>query len=146
MNWPILSIVIWLPIAGGIVVMLLGSERAKLGKQLALGVSIITFLFLSYVPDPTDDPEVARVLAADELTRLRRERFLDLPRFINTNPRDVRARAEDALAALAAGGPEAERARHEAVAVRRCAKRPREPPSQPATACSSRRSFAATAR
>jgi len=78
-----------------------------------IGVSIITFLFLSYVPDPTDDPEVARVLAAEELTRLRRERFLDLPRFINPDPRDVRARVEDALAALAAGGPESERARHE---------------------------------
>jgi len=43
MNWPILSVVIWLPILGGIAVMLCGSERAQLGKQLALGVSIITF-------------------------------------------------------------------------------------------------------
>ena len=44
MNWPILSVVVWLPILGGIAVMLLGSERAQLGKQLALGVSIITFV------------------------------------------------------------------------------------------------------
>ena len=43
MNWPILSIVIWLPIFGGIAVMLLGSERTQLGKQVALGVSIVTF-------------------------------------------------------------------------------------------------------
>ncbi|HVJ29544.1 MAG TPA: NADH-quinone oxidoreductase subunit M, partial [Gammaproteobacteria bacterium] len=43
MNWPILSVVVWLPILGGIAVMLLGSERAQLGKQLALGISIITF-------------------------------------------------------------------------------------------------------
>src|SRR5690242_12078659 len=43
MNWPILSLVVWLPILGGIAVMLLGTERAQLGKQLALGVSIITF-------------------------------------------------------------------------------------------------------
>jgi len=43
MNWPILSVVVWLPILGGIAVMSLGSERAQLGKQLALGVSIITF-------------------------------------------------------------------------------------------------------
>lgn len=41
---PLLSILVWLPIAGAIVVMLLGSERAALGKQVALGVSILTFL------------------------------------------------------------------------------------------------------
>jgi NADH-quinone oxidoreductase subunit M len=43
MNLPILSLVVWLPILGGIAVMLLGSERAQLGKQLALGISIVTF-------------------------------------------------------------------------------------------------------
>jgi NADH-quinone oxidoreductase subunit M len=43
MNWPILSIVVWLPIFGGIAVLALGSERARLGKQIALGVSIVTF-------------------------------------------------------------------------------------------------------
>jgi NADH-quinone oxidoreductase subunit M len=44
MSWPILSVVIWLPIAGAIVVMLLGSDRAELAKRLALGVSALTFL------------------------------------------------------------------------------------------------------
>jgi len=45
MNWPLLSVVIWLPIAGAIVVLLLGSgARAQLGKQLSLGVSILTFV------------------------------------------------------------------------------------------------------
>ena len=44
MNWPILSVVVWLPIFGGIAVMLLGSERAQLGKQVALGTSIVTFV------------------------------------------------------------------------------------------------------
>src|SRR5262245_10224237 len=43
MNWPILSVLVWLPIFGGIAVLALGSERAQLGKQIALGVSIITF-------------------------------------------------------------------------------------------------------
>ena len=43
-GWPILSILVWLPIAGAIVVMLLGADRAALGKQIALGVSILTFL------------------------------------------------------------------------------------------------------
>ncbi len=43
MNWPILSIIVWLPILGGIAVMALGSQRAELGKQVALGTSILTF-------------------------------------------------------------------------------------------------------
>src|SRR5688500_12896343 len=43
MNWPILSVLVWLPIFGGIAVLGLGSERAQLGKQIALGVSIVTF-------------------------------------------------------------------------------------------------------
>jgi NADH-quinone oxidoreductase subunit M len=43
MNWPILSVLVWLPILGGIAVMLLGSARAQLGKQVALGTSILTF-------------------------------------------------------------------------------------------------------
>ncbi len=42
---PLLSILIWLPIAGGIAVLALGSgERAQSGKQLALGVSVLTFV------------------------------------------------------------------------------------------------------
>src|SRR5688572_10967210 len=45
MTWPILSVVVWLPIFGGILVLLLGSgERRQLGKQVALGVSIVTFV------------------------------------------------------------------------------------------------------
>jgi len=45
MTWPVLSVIVWLPILGGIVVMLLGSEqRAQLGKQVALGTSILTFV------------------------------------------------------------------------------------------------------
>jgi NADH-quinone oxidoreductase subunit M len=54
MTWPVLSVIVWLPILGGIVVMLLGSEarspsgtgkaRAQLGKQVALGTSVVTFV------------------------------------------------------------------------------------------------------
>ncbi|MFO7285479.1 MAG: NADH-quinone oxidoreductase subunit M [Gammaproteobacteria bacterium] len=44
MDWPILSILIWLPIAAGIVVLAIGSERAVLGKQVALGASVLTFV------------------------------------------------------------------------------------------------------
>jgi peptide/nickel transport system permease protein len=70
-----------------------------------VGISLVTFLFLSYVPDPTDDPAFAASLAPGELDRLRRERHLDLPRFLNVAPRDVRDRAAAVVAAIASGGP-----------------------------------------
>ena len=42
---PLLSIVIWLPIAAGVLVLALGSgERAATGKLVALGASVLTFL------------------------------------------------------------------------------------------------------
>src|SRR5688572_8734452 len=43
MIFPVLSTIIWLPILSGIAVMLLGSERARLGRQVALGTSLLTF-------------------------------------------------------------------------------------------------------
>jgi ABC-type dipeptide/oligopeptide/nickel transport system permease component len=68
------------------------------------GVSVLSFLVLSLVPDPADDPRVAATLTHAELARLRRGRFLDLPRFVNPAPRDVRVRALEAAQAIAAGG------------------------------------------
>jgi NADH-quinone oxidoreductase subunit M len=45
MDFPLLSILIWLPIAGAIAVLALGSgERALLAKQVALGISVLTFV------------------------------------------------------------------------------------------------------
>jgi NADH-quinone oxidoreductase subunit M len=44
MSLPLLSILVWLPIVGGVLVLLAGSERATLGKQLALGTSILAFI------------------------------------------------------------------------------------------------------
>jgi NADH-quinone oxidoreductase subunit M len=43
---PLLSILIWLPIAGAIVVLLIGSgeQRAGLAKAIALGVSVLSFV------------------------------------------------------------------------------------------------------
>src|SRR5580704_10478464 len=80
-----------------------------------IGVSLVTFLFLSYVPDPTDDPSFAARTEPVELERLRRERFLDLPRLVNLHPRDVRERVEDVFAALGRGGVDAAEARHDLV-------------------------------
>jgi NADH-quinone oxidoreductase subunit M len=40
----LLSLLVWLPIAGGIVVLLLGDSRAAAGKWLSLAVSLVTFV------------------------------------------------------------------------------------------------------
>lgn len=63
-----------------------------------VGVSLAAFLFLSYVPDPTDDPTAN--FAPAERERVRREKFLDLPRFLNFAPRDVRTRTNEAINAI----------------------------------------------
>jgi NADH-quinone oxidoreductase subunit M len=44
-TWPLLSFLTWLPIGGGLVVMLAGDSRAPLGRWLALGVAIVAFVF-----------------------------------------------------------------------------------------------------
>lgn len=69
-----------------------------------IGVSLAAFLFLSYVPDPTEDP--TKQFAPDERQRIRREKFLDLPRFLNFAPRDVRARTADAINAILEEDPD----------------------------------------
>jgi NADH-quinone oxidoreductase subunit M len=43
-NWPTLSLLVWLPIFGGLAVILLGDQRVALSKLTALLVSIATFL------------------------------------------------------------------------------------------------------
>ena len=44
-NWPILSILIWLPIAGGFAVLLMGERGADSARRLALGIAVLTFVF-----------------------------------------------------------------------------------------------------
>ncbi len=44
-NWPILSILIWLPILGGLAVLAVGDQRAALARLLALAVSALVFVF-----------------------------------------------------------------------------------------------------
>jgi len=44
LNWPILSVLVWLPIAGGVAVLALGDKAASLGRWLSLLVSIAAFI------------------------------------------------------------------------------------------------------
>jgi len=43
-NWPILSLLIWLPIVGGVIVIAAGDQRAALARLLALVISGVTFI------------------------------------------------------------------------------------------------------
>jgi NADH-quinone oxidoreductase subunit M len=43
-NWPILSLLIWLPIFGGLIVIAAGDQRPALARLLALAVSAVTFI------------------------------------------------------------------------------------------------------
>ena len=43
LDWPILSVLIWLPIAGGVVMLALGDRSAALGRWVALLTTAVTF-------------------------------------------------------------------------------------------------------
>src|SRR5262245_34552390 len=43
LDWPILSVLIWLPIAGGVVMLALGDRGAALGRWVALLTTAVTF-------------------------------------------------------------------------------------------------------
>lgn len=78
-----------------------------------VALTLASFALLSFVPDPADDRELVHVLGTEKVEELRRQRFLDLPRFFNPRPLDVRSRVDDIVASLAIVGPETERAKAE---------------------------------
>ena len=57
-----------------------------------IGITLASFVLASYVPGPADDPNILVILGEDRAEDVRRSRFLDLPRFFNPNPVDVRVR------------------------------------------------------
>jgi len=71
-----------------------------------IATSLVLFLVTTLAPAPvaTGDPR------ADEA---RRARFADVPRFVNTDPQDVRARAAEALRHVAAADEGKDRAARE---------------------------------
>lgn len=44
-NWPLLSVLIWLPILGGALVLAVGNARASAARWLGLAIAILTFVF-----------------------------------------------------------------------------------------------------
>ncbi len=71
MNFPILSVLIWLPIFGGVAVLALGSERAKLGKIVALAVTAATFV-ISIPLYTSFDPTTANMQFVEMVPWIRR--------------------------------------------------------------------------
>lgn len=69
-------------------------------------LTLASFALLSYVPDPADDAHLASTLGEERVEELRRSRFLDLPRFFNPRPLDVRARVDELVPRLLANDPQ----------------------------------------
>ncbi|WAC63599.1 NADH-quinone oxidoreductase subunit M [Pseudoxanthomonas sp. SL93] len=44
-NWPLLSVLIWLPILGGALVLALGNARANAARWLGFAIAVLTFVF-----------------------------------------------------------------------------------------------------
>ena len=99
-------------------------RRAVWAVPTLIGVSLIVFLLTTLMPDPALQPgdQQSALLMIDParfdaLVEMRRRRFLDLPRFLNPQPQDVRARAEDAMLHLITGDSEAPIAAHAVAAM-----------------------------
>jgi peptide/nickel transport system permease protein len=73
-------------------------RRAIWAIPTLFGVSLVVFVLTTLLPDPAPDvaspADVAARIKADELERAR---FLDLPRFLNVEPRDVRSRVGECV-------------------------------------------------
>jgi len=75
-----------------------------------VGISLVVFFVTTLIPDPAASllsSQLAAIgtdkSAEDILTARRRAHFLDLPRFVNPHPEDVRSRAEGDVQRLADG-------------------------------------------
>jgi peptide/nickel transport system permease protein len=87
-------------------------RRALWAIPSLVATSLILFFVTSLAPTSgkagtsQGAPPPARRSSWDDprIVEARRERFLDLPRFLNVEPRDVRSRARAALADVAGGG------------------------------------------
>src|SRR5580704_5835308 len=86
------------------------------------GISLVVFFVTTLIPDPADAQLLSETASSltdapgeDAITERRREHFLDLPRFLNPRPEDVRSRAEADVRAIVSGGDAAEGAARELV-------------------------------
>src|SRR3954447_23324135 len=73
-------------------------RRAIWAIPTLFGVSLVVFLLTTLLPDPPPAAPGADVAARLHVDDLRRARFLDLPRFVNVAPHDVRTRVDECVA------------------------------------------------
>lgn len=83
------------------------------------GISILVFLLTSLIPEPGGENAAGRAAilardpsAFDAMEEQRRQRFLDVPRFFNAKPKDIRAQATEAVTHIVAEDAEASIAAH----------------------------------
>jgi ABC-type dipeptide/oligopeptide/nickel transport system permease component len=77
-------------------------RRAIWAIPTLFGVSLMVFLLTTLLPEPEVDvpagaPGSTDLAARLRVDELRRARFLDLPRFLNVSPRDVRSRVDECV-------------------------------------------------
>ncbi len=94
-------------------------RRAFWAIPTLFAISVVVFLLASLVPEPTEPQGDARTellrhdpRGFDAIAEARRERFLDVPRFFNTAPRDMRSVVDDCVMHLAQNDAEAPIAAH----------------------------------
>jgi ABC-type dipeptide/oligopeptide/nickel transport system permease component len=84
-------------------------RRAIWAVPTLFGVSLVVFLLTTLLPEPVLDAERRGDVAARvELDELRRARFLDLPRLVNTSPADVETKTEACIAHIVKEDADAE--------------------------------------
>lgn len=84
-------------------------RRAIWAIPTLFGVSLVVFLLTTLLPDPQAEASagVSDVASRFRLDELRRARFLDLPRLVNTTPRDVRTTVAECVAHIVAADRDA---------------------------------------
>ncbi|CAN5548444.1 hypothetical protein BH09MYX1_BH09MYX1_65040 [soil metagenome] len=83
------------------------------------GISLVAFLLTTLIPEPPPESLVSQLemlerdpASFDCYEDSRRERHLDLPRFVNTQPRDIRTIANESLEHIVQGDAQAPIAMH----------------------------------
>ena len=81
------------------------------------GISLVVFFLTTLIEMPSIDTDYSDPDAVLESEDRARARFLDLPRFFNPNPEDVRTRTDEMLYHLVAGDEQADLAAHRLVRI-----------------------------
>lgn len=83
------------------------------------GISVVAYLLTTLIPEPPPEPLATQLAmlerdpaSFDAYEESRRERLLDLPRFVNSQPRDVRTAATESVAHIVANDVAAPLAAH----------------------------------